>query len=608
MTFKRVTIFQWMVAALALVLVILYAYLGQFSRLMFDDYCIIASARKMGVWGYMVDALNAWSGSYANWFFKGLIAPLDTLASRIIPALIIVLWLAGLSWLGFQCLCLLKLDKPRLALSVSISAVIVTASINAFYSMQSFYWYAASTHYTLPLALLTIYMALALWTAQQWRGGGIPHLLGIIAGGLLCFITAGSSEVFVGFQTTLLALCLLAIFAFLPSSRRRIYLPVFGVGWLATLVGLAIQLSAPGTALRAAHIAQRQGLPNRSISVLMYETLTRSFDHIKHPQALAGLAMLMAVGLLIMLVKYKPQSSSETSKPVKLALPPLWLGLVFQLLWFQLLWLQTSDSPQWLGRFSGRYMVVVLLNILFILGFLVMLWQRKRVQAQLQKRERGRLTGGYIMASACIFVLLLAAAQLDIDRLAASWLFTSLLMLLILLTWQLSSMLPSAAARRLGMLALCSSGIGWVCIAAMVFISMYGAGYVQPRTMAAGAYLLALPGLAWGAWLGCLVKQFRLGPIRIKLLKSGSLATVLIVGAGIMLGQAALMPNFQLYAREWDARHQEIIKSRASGQRHIETAPLTWNLVDYLAITTITDLTDCAPRYYAVDSVAVTDS
>ena len=607
MTFKRVTIFQWMVAALALVPVILYAYLGQFSRLMFDDYCIIAWAREMGVWGYMVGALNSWSGGYANWFLKGAMAPLDILVARITPPLIVGLWLVGLAWLVFQGLARLGINGSRRALSISIAALAVAASIHVFYSPQSFYWYSSSTQNALPLALLTMYMALALWTAQRRREDALS-LSGIIAGGLLCFITAGSSEIFVGFQTTLLALCLLAIFAFLPSSRRRIYLPVFGVGWLATLAGLAIQLSAPGVALRAAHIAQYQGLPNRSISVLMHETLTRSFAHIKHPQALAGLAMLMAVGLLIMLVKYKPQSSSETSKPVKLALPPLWLGLVFQLLWFPLLWLQTSDSPQWLGRFSGRYMAVVLLNILFILGFLLMLWQRKRVQAQLQKRERGRLTAGYIIASACIFVLLLAAAQLDIDRLAASWLFTSLLMLLILLTWQLSSMLPSAAARKLGMLALCSSGIGWVCIAAMVFISMYGAGYVQPRTMAAGAYLLALPGLVWGAWLGCLVKQFRLGPIRIKLLKSGSLATVLIVGAGIMLGQAALMPNFQLYAREWDARHQEIIKSRASGQRHIETAPLTWNLVDYLNITTITDLTDCAPRYYAVDSIAVTDS
>ncbi len=608
MTFKRVTIFQWLIVAIALAPAGLFAYLGQFSRLMFDDYCSIASARDRGAWGYMIDILDTFAGGYANWLLKGLMAPLDTLLPRITPPLIVVLWLAGLVWLVFQGLAYLGISGSRRTLSISISALTVAATIPAFYSPQSFYWYTASTQNALPLALLTMYMALALWTAQRRREDALS-LSGIIAGGLLCFITAGSGEVFVGFQTTLLALCLLAIFAFLPSSRRRTYLPVFGVGWLATLGGLAIQLSAPGVALRAAHIAQRQGLPNRSISVLMHETLARSFAHIKHPQALAGFAMLMAVGLLIMLVKYKPQSSSETSKPVKLALPPLWLGLVFQLLWFPLLWLQTSDSPQWLGRFSGRYMVAVMLNILFVLGFLLMLWQRKRVQAQLQKRERGRLTGGYIMASACIFVLLLPAAQLDIDRLAASWLFTSLLMLLILLTWHLSSMLPSAAARRLGMLALCSSGIGWVCIAAMVFISMYGAGYVQPRTMAAGAYLLALPGLVWGAWLGCLVKQSRLGPIRIKLLKSGSLATVLIVGAGIVLGQAALMPNFQLYAREWDARHREIIKSRASGQGHIEVAPLTWDLADYAAITMgPDDLTTCASRYYAVASIAVTDS
>ena len=611
MTFKRATIFQWLIAALALVPVILYVYLGQFSRLMFDDYCSIASAREMGAWNYMVDILNNFAGGYANWFLKGAMAPLDTLLPRITPALIIVLWLAGLIWLVFQVLTYLKIDHSRRALSVSIAALAVAAAIHAFYSPQSFYWYTASTQNALPLALLTIYMALSLWTARR---SGLS-LLAVIAGGLLCFISAGSGEIFVAFQGALLTFCLLSVFAFLPASLRRTHLLIFGAGWLATLAGLAIQLSVPGVALRAEYIVQLSGPPNRSISVLIYETLSRTLTYMNHPPVLAGFVMLMGVGLLVMLVKYKPQPVSKAAQPVKLALPPLWIGLIFQLLWIPLLWFQTSEDPQLLGRFSIRYMMVLILNIAFILGFLLMLWQRKRIQVALQKRERGLLIIWYIISSLSIFVLIFVSTQIrsiGVDRLSAAYLFTSLLVFLVLLTWQLLCLLPSAAARRFGLLALYSSGIGWVCIAAMVFVSMYGAGYVQPRTMAAGAYLLVVPGLLWGVWIGYLLKHYPLssqaGQSWMWLLRPASLALVLIIAVGIVQGQAAWIPNFQLYAREWDARHQEIIKLRDSGHKNIETAPLTWNLADYADITALEDLSVCAPRYYGVQSIVATDA
>ena len=87
MTFKRSAVFQWLIAALALVPVILYAYLGQFSRLMFDDYCIIGMARVIGPWEYMIYRLDTWGGGYANWLLKGLMAPLDILVARIMPVM-----------------------------------------------------------------------------------------------------------------------------------------------------------------------------------------------------------------------------------------------------------------------------------------------------------------------------------------------------------------------------------------------------------------------------------------------------------------------------------------------------------------------------------------
>ncbi len=606
MTFKRNFMFQWLMVVLALAPALLFAYLGQFSRMMSDDYCQIAIGQELGAWDYMIYKLDTWAGSYANWFFKGAVAPLDTLLPRMTPTLIITLWLVGLCWLVFQGLAYLRTGKSRLALAVTISAFIIAATVNAFYSPQSFYWYAASTHYTLPLTLLTIYMALAVWTAQRLQKN-LSSLLGIIAGGMLCFISAGASEIFIAFQSTFLTLCLLMSLAFLGSSVRRSYVLVFGVGWLATLVGLAIQLSSPGLANRMAVDAQLMGQAIRSPSALLSGTLGLTFETIGHPPAFAGFVMLMGISLLAALVKYKPVS--KASKPARLATPPLWLGSMVQLLFIPILWGHTSDNPQWLGRFSSGYMIVVILNIAFILSFLVMLWQRSRIHAALQQQERG--SQFLYNAMLLIAVLLFALTQFrSVHYRASSYLFISFLMLLGIFSWQMSSLISTSSARRFGWLMLSSYAIALVCIAAIVATALFGRGLVDGRILAPGAYLLVLSGLVWGACIGCLIKNYALssqaGQVWLNLLKLGSLAMILIITMGVALGHARLIPNFQLYANEWDARHQEISDSE---QRTIKVEPLTFDLADYVEIVTLAQdpANRCAERYYRVESIVVTD-
>ena len=601
---KRNSIFLWLIAALTLAPVALFVFLGQFSRLRSDDYCAVALGQEMGAWGYMTYKLNDWAGSYANWFFKGAVAPLDIMAVRIMPALIAVLWLIGLFWLIDEGLAHLKINHSRRPLALAIAALGVAGAINGSHAPQAFYWYAASTHYTLPLASLTIYLALTLWLTKRTR---LPAW-GLIAGGMLCFITAGASEMFLVFQLTFLSGCLLASLAW----RRHAYARVFGVGWLAALVGLMIQLNAPGVALRAAQIDDLFGRPDRSLSALLSKTFEETLKALGHPPIFAGFVLLMAAGLLTALFACQRQSvkASKASKPVELVSSAWWLGLMFQLLWLPILWSHVSDAPQFFGRFSLRYMAVIVLNLTFISSFAALLWQRGRINAYLQRHERGLpiFCNGLLL----IFVFLFALTQLgSIYYRAASWLLMTSLMFLGLLGWQLSSLPPGAETRKFGLLALCSLGIGLACAAAVVGAAVFGRGYAASRILAPGNSLLTLSGLAWGFFLGCLVKHLpsRYGQAWITRLKLASLATAFIIGLGIVLGQAALAPDFQRYAREWDARHLDIIAQRDRGQTSIETALLSYDLAEYAGMTTMArDPTNrCAKRYYGVESIAVID-
>ena len=596
--FKRNSIFLWLMAALALTPAALFAYLGQFSRLRSDDYCVVAFGQELGAWGYMMYERDTWAGSYANWFLKGALAPLDILAVRIMPALIVILWLVGLFWLVDEGLAHLKISHSRRPLALVIAALGVAGAINSSYMPQSLYWYSSSVKYVLPSALLTIYLALTVWLAKRTR---LPAW-GLIAGGLLCFITAGASEMFLVFQLIFLLGCLLMSLAW----RRRAYARIFGVGWLVALVGLMIQLNAPGVALRAAWIDNLLERTDRSFSALLSRTFEETLKALGHPPIFAGFVLLLAVGLLTALFACRPQKTLKTLKSVKLVSSALWLCLMFQLFWLPILWSHSSDAPQFLDRFSLRYMVVIVLNLAFISSFAVLLWQRGRINAYLQKRENGLpiFCNGLLL----IFVFLFALTQLGgIYYRAASWLLMTALMFLGLLCWQLSSLLPVAETRKIGLLALCSLGIGLACTAAVAGAAVFGRGYAASRILAPSNSLLTLSGLAWGFFLGCLLKHLPSQYSQAWMKVGGGM--VLIIGLGIVLGQTALAPDFQRYAQEWDARHLDIIAQHASGQMAIETAPLSYDLAEYVGLTTLArDPTNrCAKHYYGVESIAVID-
>lgn len=619
MTFKRPSLFQVGLAALALMPAALYAYLGQFSRLIADDYCYMASSKSGGAFGITLHFFNHWSGSYADLIFKDIIAPLDVLAPRVLPAVIIALWLVGSYGLVLQVLAHLKIDHWRRTLAITLAALIVTASVHALHSTQSIYFYAGSVRHTLPTALLMIYLALAYWTMR--RAGERRFYWGIIAGGLLCFISAGGSEVFVTFQTVFLALCLLMNRAFLRNGVRRAGMLVFGVGWLTTLAGLAIQLISPGAAVRSARLYARFGVGplDWDMASLASKTLNWTVDYIGYPQIFLGFILLMAVGLLVMLTQYKPPAGLKTST-VELARPSLWLGLILQLFYALALGAHFLFHGRNLRHFIREYMAIALLHIALLLGFRILFRRRKQINAHLRKYGPGLLSVCSVIVFALAFVLLLfltyAKESLHPhppDNPRPDYLLMSFLVFMGLMLWWLSSALSSAVARQYGLLVFCLHGMGLICMTAIVFAALFGRRHVDLRILSANAWLLTLPGLAWGLFFGWLLKHHlpasRFGQAWVKLFKSGSLAVALTITAGIALGQMALIPDFQRYADEWDTRYQQISAKRDSGQKTIETAPLNWDLVNYLELIDFLgpERHECVAAYFDVDSVVVTD-
>ena len=590
--------------------ILLYAYLGHFSRLMSDDYCAIAIGKELGAWDGMRHWYESWAGSFANFFFKSAIAPLDTAAPSITPLLILALFWLAVAFLLHQGMRLMGLEHPRRPLSFLLAAATVAASVNALYSPQSFYWFAASTHYTLPLAPLAGFLGLSLLAAGERNHARVAALA--VAGGGLCFVSGGASEIFVAFQIAFVTLCALPLLAVRRSRAWNNAAVVIGAGWLATLAALALQLASPGLAQRAAYDSAQFGQALREPVALLRGTLALTLEYLGHPPAFAGFVLLATCALLATLMRSRAEVASPAGSTSPLAARPLYAALAFQLFWLPLLWTHVSNEAGFFGRFSAGFMVVVLLNVLLMVVLALLAWQRQRLNAACLERADGQAKIIAVVLAG-MFMLFALTQIRSIHFRAAAYLFTTAVSLLVVLAWQLSLREADLTTRRLGKLSLYTLLVALASLAATVFVALFGRGFVDERILAPAACLLVAPGLCWGAYLGRVIAT-RLshrddGSDWLRAVQALCLVVTLTIGFGMTLGHADLVLSFQVYAREWDARHHEILRATASGQREIIVGPLTFDLADHVKVVRLEDdpANRCALRYYGVDAIRVFD-
>ena len=326
-----------------------------------DDFCVVQLSLELGPWQSMRNAYETWTGAYSGMLLKGVINQLDTNMPRVAPALIVVLWLAGAYLFGRRLLAWSSRCKLDRTVTLAAAALCVGACINSFYTPQAFYWAAASIQYALPIAILAWYFALAIWLIKQ-DNNGLHWRLMLLLSILICFLTAGMAEMHAAFQSVFFTLLLLSILVLLRGSIRYRATTVVGAGWLATLLGLLIQFTSPGVAIRGSGYGLWIEDPLRDAAMLLSRTNHQVAILLSDSEVLAGFILLMALGLLVTLSCHRTSVYADKLMPIRLNRGPLLLGSALQLIAVPLLWLHMSDHPIVFGRFSASFMVPVTLN------------------------------------------------------------------------------------------------------------------------------------------------------------------------------------------------------------------------------------------------------
>jgi hypothetical protein len=289
----------WVLAAVLLATVAVYASLGRFTRYVADDYTLKDGLRVRGFWASQVWEYFHWTGrfAYIAAIDAGLL--LDEFFVRLLPGLLLLLWVVAIS-AAVKGLTPAISVLGRLTLALALVFTTIDLTPNPFLSL---YWMSGSLAYIAPLLLGTSFVALA-------SSAHAPTTGRIAAAGVVTFLAGGFNEGYAAAQLTLLVLALLVTrFDAWPRLRRARRLLVSGSA--GSVVSLIILGAAPGNGIRFNVITEIIGA-RPSLVALPGVTIGFALQFL-NDVFLARWWAVLAVGAMIALVAARTPATTSMS-------------------------------------------------------------------------------------------------------------------------------------------------------------------------------------------------------------------------------------------------------------------------------------------------------
>ncbi|MDR3573596.1 MAG: DUF6056 family protein [Anaerolineaceae bacterium] len=225
------------------------AYLGTFTRLHADDFCMASSMARLGFWVSVSQWYTQWTGRFMFIISTHLLSMTDPAGAAVFPVIVIVVWLLGLTWALIPLLRHNQLPLSgwlALAASGSILLILFSTTPNLF---QSVFWQDGQINYAFPMIGLTLLggVILRAWLEPAW-----PPAVFYITGFVLAFVSGGYTEVYDAAQAALLALVLVLVLILSDKETRRRLVPVLGTALAGALIAVVIVIIAPGNQVRQA--------------------------------------------------------------------------------------------------------------------------------------------------------------------------------------------------------------------------------------------------------------------------------------------------------------------------------------------------------------------
>ena len=235
-----------------LIPLVLYAYLGIFSRYGSDDYCLSAFYLQKNLFNAMIERYMTATSRYTNIIFIGLADKLFGWYNvAILPALMLALFIGGLYLLLREIVEMLALSWGRLMVLFLSLFVVYFSFTQAPNLYETLYWRAGMTSHLAPLMFLPFFGAFLLRQVRRVQEDKHTPSLWIQAA---CFIIplviGGLSEPPTALMITVLFLAIPAAWRWSAVGARRSVLTLLVCSLLGALSALIIMALAPANAIR----------------------------------------------------------------------------------------------------------------------------------------------------------------------------------------------------------------------------------------------------------------------------------------------------------------------------------------------------------------------
>lgn len=333
---------------------LIYAYLGFFTRYMADDYCLLVNMQSANVFASSWSKYLFESNRFSNLFVLGFWELFPNNIS-FVPALHVILWVAGLFWL------LNELNKV-FNLKLNFPVVLLAAEILALFSFfmtpnvfQILYWRPGQVSYLTPVVFFTL---VAAWLVNRIRLNKATLPLAFLFG-FLAFFIGGLSETAGALHIAILSLVILCVFLFDKSPRRAPALTLLTALLIGALIALVAMFLAPANAVR---INDENGSPPLMTALLRTFEYAFLFLRISVTTIPIPVLGLLAISSLMTMLVVQNQPAVKFEARVYwmfLILPVLLYGLVF-----------ASFAPSAYGqsypvervRFPAHFMLTIVLT------------------------------------------------------------------------------------------------------------------------------------------------------------------------------------------------------------------------------------------------------
>jgi hypothetical protein len=253
LTSKLFTFSLWCIAVFSGSVLVIYAYLGIFSRHLADDYCAIDFLNTDFPTALWVNYMNV-SDRFSNFMLITLSEAIGPWTVSILPALMLTLWVIGIAWLLFESSRFSGQAWDKLLIGTLTVLVVFLALLQAPNRFQILYWRSSMAAHFAPLVFMPYLAASILhsiFAAEKKPTAFWAYPLIFLAS----FILGGFSEPTVLVMISLLTLAIFCTWLWMNGPARKIALALLSVSFVGEVLALIVMAVAPARAFRLENAA-----------------------------------------------------------------------------------------------------------------------------------------------------------------------------------------------------------------------------------------------------------------------------------------------------------------------------------------------------------------